>query len=153
MSRFRERPLYLTYLAHQEMKRVLSERIGPWGLTTTDCLVLEAAQEEPGLSGVELAAVCGVTKQALAQILDKLEKRGALVRKRTPGMGRLLRAYLTDEGEILARQVTELVDELQAEALTHVSGPDGARIGDLLRANLSAWQKVLLDQIDSKSNT
>jgi MarR family transcriptional regulator, multiple antibiotic resistance protein MarR len=153
MSHFRERPLYLTYLAHQEMKRVLSERISPYGLTSTDCLVLEAIQEEPGLSGVELAAVCGVTKQALAQILDKLEKREALVRKRTPGMGRLLRTYLTDEGEVLARQVTELVDELQAEALTHVPHSDSAQIGDLLRANLNAWQKVLIDQTASKSST
>jgi DNA-binding MarR family transcriptional regulator len=142
MASFRERPLYLTHVAHQQMKKVLASRIKPTGLTPTDCIVLEAIQEEPGISGVELATACGVTKQALAQILDKLEQRRLVVRRSTPGLGRTLRSYLSDEGARVAAVVTTTVDELQDEAIGHLSSQDAAQLREVLRANLEAWSKV-----------
>jgi DNA-binding MarR family transcriptional regulator len=142
MASYRERPLYLTYLAHQQMRKVMFARMKATGLTPTDCLVLEAIQDQPGMSGVELAMASGVTKQALAQILDKLEKRRLVVRRSTPGLGRTLGSYLSDEGAQVAATVTITVDALQEEALRHLLPHDAAKLQELLRANLEAWSKT-----------
>jgi DNA-binding MarR family transcriptional regulator len=142
MASFRERPLYLTHLAHQQMKRVLASRVKGTGLTTTDCIVLEAIQEEPGISGVELATACGVTKQALAQILDKLEQRRLVVRRSTPGSGRTLRNYLSDEGAQAAAMITTIVDALQDEAIRHLPSRNPAQLHEVMLANVEAWSKM-----------
>ena len=61
--------------------------------------------DEPGLSGAQLARRLLITPQGAQLALTSLERSGLVERKPDPAHGRILRAYLTDQG----REVTAAV--------------------------------------------
>ena len=68
------------------------------GLTTPQYAALSALEESPGLSGVALARHSFVTPPTMNGIVTNLENAGLVVRRRHPEHGRVLQAYLTEEG-------------------------------------------------------
>jgi DNA-binding MarR family transcriptional regulator len=78
--------------------RAVKEAIRSYDVTPTQLGVLNRLLQEPGLSGAELARRLLVTPQASQLALAALEQGGLVERRRDPHHGRIVRAYLTDEG-------------------------------------------------------
>ena len=78
----------------------VNEAVSSHGVSTAQIGVLRQLTNEPGLSGAELARRLLISPQGV-----QLERRGLVERKQDPQHGRILRAYLTDEGRDVAGTV------------------------------------------------
>lgn len=92
----------------------VNEAIGEHGVSTAQIGLLRQLANEPGLSGAELARRLLITPQGVQLALTALERRGLVERKQDPRHGRILQAYLTDEGRAVTSAV--LADALAAHA-------------------------------------
>lgn len=92
----------------------VNEAISEHGVSTAQIGLLRQLANEPGLSGAELARRLLITPQGVQLALTALERRGLVERKQNPQHGRILQAYLTDEG--LAVTSAVLADALAAHA-------------------------------------
>jgi DNA-binding MarR family transcriptional regulator len=88
------------------------ERIGELGLTRPQCGLLLAIAREPGRSQQALATELGTPPPRLVALLDGLDQRGAIERRRNPADRRHHAVYLTDAGR-------ELMGRLAAASAAH----------------------------------
>ena len=85
--------------------RSVNDAISDHGVTMGQLGLLRQLADEPGLSGAQLARRLLITPQGAQLALTSLERSGLVERKPDPAHGRILRAYLTDQG----RDVTAAV--------------------------------------------
>ncbi|PQE00221.1 MarR family winged helix-turn-helix transcriptional regulator [Mycolicibacterium parafortuitum] len=83
----------------------VNEAVGEHGVSTAQIGVLRQLSNEPGLSGAELARRLLISPQGVQLALTALEKRGLVERKQNPAHGRILQAFLTDQGRTVAAAV------------------------------------------------
>jgi DNA-binding MarR family transcriptional regulator len=83
----------------------VNEAVSEHGVSTAQIGVLRQLSNEPGLSGAELARRLLISPQGVQLALTALEKRGLVERKQNPAHGRILQAFLTDEGRKVAAAV------------------------------------------------
>ena len=103
------------------------------GVTTPQNAALSVLAEEPGLSNAKLARRSFVTPQTMNQILARLETAGLVERRPHPEHGRVLQAYLTEEGERLRRRCAERVDAVEERMVSGLSEDERSRLLGLLR--------------------
>lgn len=97
--------LWLLKQAFYYSLTTVNEAISDYGVSTAQIGLLRQLAGEPGLSGAELARRLLITPQGVQLALSALEGRGLVQRKPDPRHGRILRAYLTDEGRSVASEV------------------------------------------------
>ncbi|MDD7812892.1 MarR family winged helix-turn-helix transcriptional regulator [Mycolicibacter sinensis] len=97
--------LWLLKQAFYYSLTTVNEAISDHGVSTAQIGLLRQLSGEPGLSGAELARRLLITPQGVQLALSALEGRGLVERKQDPRHGRILRAYLTDEGRSVASAV------------------------------------------------
>lgn len=97
--------LWLLKQAFYHSLTTVNEAISGHGVSTAQVGLLRQLVDAPGLSGAQLARRLLITPQGVQLALSALERRGLVERKPDPHHGRILRAYLTDEG----RAVTSVV--------------------------------------------
>lgn len=83
----------------------VNDAVGQHGVSTAQIGVLRQLSDEPGLSGAELARRLLISPQGVQLALTALEKRGLVERKQDPQHGRILQAFLTDQGRKVADAV------------------------------------------------
>ncbi|WP_046319203.1 MarR family transcriptional regulator [Mycobacterium sp. UM_Kg1] len=125
--------LWLLKQAFYYSLTTVNEAISEHGVSTAQIGLLRQLAGEPGLSGAELARRLLITPQGVQLALSALERRGLLERKQDPHHGRILRAYLTDEG----RAVTSAVVADAIAAHDQVFGVLSLDEQEALRALLS----------------
>lgn len=106
--------LWLLKQAFYHSLTAVNEAISDHGVSTAQIGLLRQLANEPGLSGAELARRLLITPQGVQLALTALERRGLVERKPDPRHGRIMRAYLTDEGRKVTSAV--LADALAAHA-------------------------------------
>jgi DNA-binding MarR family transcriptional regulator len=99
----------------------MDEALRELDLTTPQYSALSVVQQEPGLSGNKIAGRCFVTAQTMNLILANLEERKLIVRRPHPEFGRVLQAYLTEEGERRVWESNQLVRDIEARMISHLS--------------------------------
>lgn len=82
--------------------RTVNDAISSHGVTTAQVGLMRQLTKEPGLSGAELARRLLITPQGVQLALTALEGRGLVERKPDPQHGRILQAYLTEQGQDVA---------------------------------------------------
>jgi DNA-binding MarR family transcriptional regulator len=97
--------LWLLKQAFYYSLTTVNEAISDHGVSTAQIGLLRLLSGEPGLSGAELARRLLITPQGVQLALSALEGRGLVERKQDPRHGRILRAYLTEEGRSVASAV------------------------------------------------
>ena len=85
--------------------RFVNDAISEHGVTMGQLGMMRQLADEPGLSGAQLARRLLITPQGAQLALTSLERSGLVERKPDPAHGRILRAYLTNQG----REVTVAV--------------------------------------------
>lgn len=122
--------MWLLKRAFHNGHRVVSEAIRDYGVTPTQIGVLNRLCEEPGLSGAELARRLLVTPQAAQLAVTALERLGLVERRHDPNHGRIVHAFLTDEGK---RIVGKCVDRALDAEQEFLSVLDPGEVDDLVR--------------------
>jgi len=87
--------------------------------------VLLAVREHP-ISGKDVAALMGMTKQAASQLVDAMEEAGYVHRMASARDGRIRELALADRGEELLAAVEEIYAEIESE-WTAKTGAAGLR--------------------------
>ncbi len=95
----REHVVWLLKRAFHFGHRAVSDAVRPYGVTPTQLGALNRLVLEPGLSGADLARRLLVTPQAAQLALASLEERGLVERRPDANHGRIVRTYLTAEGQ------------------------------------------------------
>jgi DNA-binding MarR family transcriptional regulator len=83
----------------------VNEAVSEHGVSTAQIGVLRQLSNEPGLSGAELARRLLISPQGVQLALTALERRNLVQRKQDPQHGRILQAFLTDQGRKVAGAV------------------------------------------------
>ena len=83
----------------------INDAVSEHGVSTAQIGVLRQLSTEPGLSGAELARRMLISPQGVQLALTALERRGLVERKQDPQHGRILQAFLTDQGRKVAQNV------------------------------------------------
>ncbi len=91
--------------------------LSPLGLSPEQWDVLRGLREHPGASGADIARHAKVTPQAVATMLQRLEKSG-LISRRSSERGRVVEAYLTVQGESLLQKGDAIAEQIEAQVFS-----------------------------------
>ena len=83
----------------------VNDAVSEHGVSTAQIGMLRQLATEPGLSGADLARRLLISPQGVQLALKELERRGLVERKQDPQHGRILQAFLTDQGRKVAEAV------------------------------------------------
>ena len=111
------------------------------GATTPQYAALSVLAEEPGISNAGLARRSFVTPQTMNQILARLEAAGFVERRLHPEHGRVLQAYLTEEGERLRRDCATRVDAVEERMVGGLSEDERLGLLEMLRVCSATLQQ------------
>lgn len=114
------------------VRKGLSERLAPVGLSLPEYTALTLLDPEPGMSGAEMARRTLVSPQAINEMIASLERRGLIERTVDPDHGRVLQTRLSDVGSETLATAREAVEEFEAELLEGVSAKERIALLDLL---------------------
>lgn len=103
--------------------RRFAERVAALDLTPPQAGLLRAVATRPGQSQQELARHLDTPPTRVVTLVDALEKRGALERRRNPTDRRLHAIHLTDAGRKLLREIGRVARE-HDDALVAALEPD-----------------------------
>jgi DNA-binding MarR family transcriptional regulator len=113
-----------------KVERALDEHMRLFGLSNAQFDVLAHVGTAEGITQRELADSLLVTKGNVAQLLDRMEARGLILRRRE---GRTNRLFLTDEGRRLFAEAVPAHEALVDERLSALSRKEQRRLHELLR--------------------
>lgn len=112
---------WLLHRAAQRMRGVTGDTAAQHGLGLRDYIVLSALDKTPGLTQSDLGKSLGLDKTTLMSQLDRLERRGLVVRHGAPGDRRLRIPVITVDGEALRATVAEACAAAEASVLNTFS--------------------------------
>ncbi|OAN38812.1 MarR family winged helix-turn-helix transcriptional regulator [Mycolicibacterium iranicum] len=110
----------------------VNEAVSEHGVSTAQIGVLRQLSNEPGLSGAELARRLLISPQGVQLALAALEKRGLVERKQNPAHGRILQAFLTDQGRKVAAAVVHDAIEAHDKVFGVLSKAEQKTLRELL---------------------
>jgi DNA-binding MarR family transcriptional regulator len=116
--------------------RGLSEVLRPFNLSLSQYNVLQALRhtESGGLGCREVGAQLVSRDPDVTRLLDRLEARGLISRRRERPDRRVVRTQITEEGLELLKTVDELVAKLHARHLNHLGLQELSTFNALLRS-------------------
>jgi DNA-binding MarR family transcriptional regulator len=117
--------------------QAFAQRIGELDLTPPQTGLLRAVAQAPGSSQQALAELLGTPATRLVALVDGLEQRGLVERRRNPADRRLHAVHLTDAGTALLRDIGRVAREHDDAVLASLDADERARLHDLL-AKLAA---------------
>jgi len=123
---------YKLKLASQLMYRDFLERLEPYGLTPFHYLVLCCLWEEDGLSTSGIAEKLGQLGATLTGVVDRMEDRKLVYRERDPQDRRMVRIWLTPEGEKLKDVLPQIGEQTIDKALKGISKAERELVSKLL---------------------
>ncbi|TCK19846.1 DNA-binding MarR family transcriptional regulator [Pseudonocardia endophytica] len=109
-----------------------AERIARLDLTPPQTGLLRVVASEPGRSQQALAQQLGTPPTRLVALVDGLEERGLLERRRNPGDRRLHAVHLGPAGEKLMGEIRDVAREHDDAVLAPLDDDERARLRELL---------------------
>lgn len=119
--------------------QAFAARISELDLTPPQAGLLRAVAAAPGSSQQALADLLGTPATRLVALVDGLEQRGLLERRRNPADRRLHAVHLTGTGAALLADIGRVARAHDDAVLAALDGEERARLRDLL-------EKVAADQ-------
>ena len=110
----------------------VNEAVSEHGVSTAQIGVLRQLSNEPGLSGADLARRMLITPQGVQLALTALERRGLVERKQDPQHGRILQAFLTNQGRKVAAAVVNDAIAAHDKVFGVLSREEQETLSDLL---------------------
>jgi DNA-binding MarR family transcriptional regulator len=108
----------------QKLNRYYDQRLAAYGLTVQKALLLLEISPGSGASPKTLAAGLDLESSSMTGLLDRLEKKGFIERRRDPDDRRGILIYLTPTGLAAREAVRALVEELDRRLQEALSGED-----------------------------
>jgi DNA-binding MarR family transcriptional regulator len=120
----------LGYLLKHVQARLTEEQakaLEPFGINGRDLAVLSTVAAEEPLSQLEVAARLGVDRTSIGDLLDALEKRGLVERRRSPEDRRRNTVALTQHGEETLEKAEQVRIKVEQAFLAPLTSGDRFR--------------------------
>jgi len=133
----------ISYLVHEVarlFRRRFEDEARAHGLTLTQWKVIAQLQRQPDITQVALAGCIDSDPMTMSGVLDRLEKRGLILREPDPNDSRAKLARLTPEGLALYSTAKAVGVRMYEAALAGLSEEERAALTDALdhiRSNLN----------------
>jgi DNA-binding MarR family transcriptional regulator len=127
-----DQPLgYLMYRVMRALRPQAAAALGPLGIGLPELVCMRILSANPGLTSAELARDNHVSAQAMNQVLNGLQDRGAITRpSSTPG--RPQPAQLTRQGKALLKRAEAAIHTADQQVLTHLTAQEQHQLKRLL---------------------
>lgn len=102
------------------------------GLTTSQYAALSVLKSRKGISSAALARRSFVSPQAMNEMVAALERKGFVIREQSPDHARVLRLFISDEGERVLNACESSVDEVEATMVAMLSRSQIAALPEVL---------------------
>jgi DNA-binding MarR family transcriptional regulator len=106
--------------AYSAIEAAFEAALAPLGLSPEQWDILRRLREYPGASGADIARREKVTPQAVATMLQRLEKLD-LITRRSSQRGRVIEAYLTVQGESLLEKGDAIAEQIETQVFSTFS--------------------------------
>jgi DNA-binding MarR family transcriptional regulator len=107
--------------ANQRVRKYLAAHLAALDITEIDAHLLARLASKGPSSVAAMQQAFGLRRSTLTNALDRLERKGLLTRQLYPADHRTFLLALTPAGLAAARQVTTLVDVIEARVAERVS--------------------------------
>lgn len=97
-------------LAHVAVYRDFTTALAALDLTQKQCATLQLIGANPAVSQVDLAATLGTDRATMMAMIDRLEQRGFVIRRRSTEDRRRQELYLTDAGQTMLADAKRAID-------------------------------------------
>ncbi len=104
----------------------------PHSLRTVEYTMLALIRGNPGVSPAQLAKALGLSAPYITTGLDKLSRRGLVVREVNESDGRRQHLHTTEQGESLAVEMTQKVIESERSRFKTLTPAEQAMLAELL---------------------
>ena len=126
------RPGALLAIAARTGQELARHRLAPLGLTVQLCGVLIRLAEGP-LSQHELGQQLGIDRTTVVELIDELERKGYVERRRNPSDRRSYLLTLTARGRTFQKRAAQAFDAAAADVFAPLEASEVATISDMLR--------------------
>jgi MarR family transcriptional regulator, organic hydroperoxide resistance regulator len=120
-------------LAHVALYRSFAVIAADLELTQKQASVVRLIHANPGVSQVDIGGVLGMDRASTMAVVDRLQDRGLVVRRRCVGDRRRQELYLTEAGERVLIQVKKAVAEHEASFADRFTKAEWASLLEGLR--------------------
>lgn len=127
-----DRPGALIVRAARAGQELATRRLAPLGLTVQLCGVLILLGEGP-ISQHELGRQLGIDRTTIVELIDDLEKKGVVERRRNPADRRSYALVLTARGRTLQKQAVRAFDAAADEFLGPLKSAERRALVGMLR--------------------
>lgn len=114
------------------LRQHLVEALAPIGLGPREFFLLSVVREQ-ARSQRELAAVCGLDPSSMVPVVDALEARGWIERRRDAHDRRVHLITLSTQGKHVHTRALRLAQKMEARRMHRLSESERAQLGELLR--------------------
>ena len=125
---------YLLKHAQQRLAELTGAAMAPFGVTGRQCAVLIAVDSQPPLSQQGVARRLGVDRTTMVALIDELEGKGLVQRRRDLDDRRKNVVALTETGRDTLRRASQAGDEAERRFLATLSAGEAAGLRQALRA-------------------
>lgn len=115
---------YLLMANQAIYQRKLMELLSDTGLTAGQPKVLDYLSLYDGASQKEIAAYCYIEPASLTSVLNGMEMKGLIERRRLNGNRRTFHIFLTEQGRVQTRRVREAFERIESETFRGYSGEE-----------------------------
>jgi DNA-binding MarR family transcriptional regulator len=102
---------------------VEQDAVAPFDITLREYVVLLEVESEPGRSQLAVARSAAVDKSMMVSAVDRLEKRGLLLREPHPTDRRVRTLSLTAQGRELLDEASRAVAAAESQLMSLLPGP------------------------------
>jgi len=138
---------YLPYLLNRAGSRIatsFSERVRPLGATLQMWRVLAALREKDGRRMGDLSETTSIEVSTLTRLVDTMEKKGLVDRRRDGEDARAVLLHVTPAGRRLTRRILPIAEHYETAALAGFNAAEADKLRAALRrlyANLEALDR------------
>jgi MarR family transcriptional regulator for hemolysin len=130
------------------MRTAFDRRVRALGLTRSQWLVINRLHRRPGATQSELAEMLEVEKATAGRMVDRMEKKGWVVRRADAGDRRVNRLHLTQEALLIQVRLAQIADRTVNDALALLSPRERDQFADSMRRVKRQVQVMLEANLD-----
>lgn len=128
---------YLLGQAHLAHRRVAEGELAGVGLRAKEFGALSVLVTDRAMSQQRLGEATGIDRTTMVAVVDELERKGFVERRRDPGDRRAYTLRPTPQGRRVLATATEAAKRAEAQFLARIPAADRRRLKRLLRELIS----------------
>lgn len=137
-----DRPGALLTIAARTGQELAKRRLTPLGLNVQMCGVLNLLAQGP-ISQHDLGDQLGIDRTTMVELIDELERKGAVIRRRNPADRRSYALSLTPRGRTVQKRASQVFDGVADEFLGPLKPAERDALADMLRRMIASADETM----------